>query len=136
MSAWTKQTKWVRHGKDFAIEILHIPNPTGGSWEFGEENRWFIYAYIYPKHPLAGKITSNEIFQDSLMSLPLHGGCSYVNHNCSIDGKINSIKIGCDYQHYGDEYYSDISVDDPKVFFVDALRLFDALSGKNEDIYS
>jgi len=43
------------------------------------------------------------------MNINFHHGCTYYTKESGIDGSKQSIKIGCDYQHFWDEghYYTD-----------------------------
>jgi len=79
-----------------------------------DEWHWNVYAHIFESHPL---------FQDvnkAIQCLPFHGGVTYDQKITSEPAqgtrwdwqKVHtSLKIGCDYSHYGDEYFADC---DPK----------------------
>lgn len=94
--------------KDFTIQVR--------GWKFGESERdtwkWNVYAFIFDTHPMFGKFEWAEC-------LPMHGGVTYdkvittepavKKYDHQATHKV--MKYGCDYQHYGDEYFESC---DPK----------------------
>ena len=128
MLNWKKQNAWVLRHTRFSIEVNHIPrNEYDG-------NRWFVYAYIYPSHPLFQLIEAENIFDPVLGSLTLHGGCTYNSWCRDSSGKVISKKIGCDYQHEWDNY-GDYDEKDVGVIFYDAEILCQELENwRKEDV--
>ena len=127
MENYKKIDVWKREGKDFLIEVKH--STTTPYLDFEGRNKWFIYAYLYPKHNKFGEFVSEEIYQDATEYMPLHGGCTYCKKHIDSFVNITSIQVGCDYQHYGDENYSFMSdEEEAQSVFYDANKLFEYLS--------
>lgn len=95
-------------------------------------NRWFIYVYLYPKHPLfEGNSRSDEYSSET--GINFHCGCTYKDRMFDSNGNIKCVKIGCDYVHYGDDIYSEIDVSDTHNFIKsDAEEIFKTLKEMEE----
>lgn len=110
------------HDAGFTLEIVRWESPAieTPDWSKPLEYKWNLYAYIYREHPLFGEFSFNsrEYLEKSVvMDMPFHGGCTFLEYNYvdhegygekekvyEIPEKV-SVKIGCDYSHYGDEWY-------------------------------
>ena len=126
MENWRKKDIWTRGGKDFLIEISQ--HRTGAIDDDRTENKWCIYAYIYPKHPQFGKFEGDRIWQDAT-ELGMHGGCSYLRYHFDATAGVTSVQVGCDYNHLGDDRYLEMGTeDDARAVFNDADSLFDRLT--------
>lgn len=115
--------EWIVKAKTFGIQVR--------CWNLSGDWVWNMYALIYDNHPL---------FEDPerAYNLGFHGGCTY-------DEKISSepargirydwqklrsmLKVGCDYNHYGDEYFNQCSPEDgiPLGILLDAEALYKQL---------
>ena len=130
MIGWKRKEEWRKYGHDFMVVVSRhsVEALEGFEHDNGGENRWAVYAYIYPKHPkfAAFDLTSNNMFQDAAFRLPLHCGPSYLEYH-QRNNEISSIQVGADYNHTHDHFngYSDPK-DVPNVF-CDAQQLYDAL---------
>lgn len=115
-----EKQSWVYYGNNFRVETIH--------WFRTDDNKnkWNIYAYIYPKHPLFDKVTSESLFE---VDLPLHCGASFHQWFFNKDGVVTSKKIGSDYQHiYDDKFESFTTKEDAYEVFNDADELIEYLS--------
>ncbi len=121
--------EWRVNGSNFCIVISkHEVTPSPDEELFRHEGiyRWAVYAYIYPKHPRFALFSGKSIFQDGC-SLPLHGGCSYIQSH-ELDGKITSWQVGADYHHDGDSHFTELgTLDRVTTVVYDAERLYDFL---------
>ena len=87
-------------------------------------NRWNVYAYIYPKHPLFDKFKGNSFWQDATILFPFHCGVSFLKYHYK-DNCVTSIQVGSDYNHDGDNYYSHLNnTNEDSSIFEDAKKLF------------
>lgn len=142
--SWHKSTSWKQPGKDFLVEVRHITEPPLppelAIFSSGDgHNRWFVYAYIYPKHPHFRAFSGDSIAQEAARVLPLHGGCTFVQEHLDRLGTkegmsitVASYQVGADYHHYGDDrftYYDAVQGNDLDFeVFVEAKALFDTLT--------
>lgn len=91
--------------KDFSITVR--------SWKresvVESEWHWNVYAHICETHPLFSDV-------DAAMDLPFHGGCTYEQYvtydpaqgiRYEWQKQVKSLKVGCDYSHYGDNFGND-----------------------------
>ena len=128
MQKWAHKDEWKRFGTNFLISVSrHTEKRSGLPAEYFTDgpNRWCLYVYIYPKHPKFGTFDSDSMWQDATQSMPLHGGCTYLRYHAEPNGSINSIQVGCDYNHYRDEQYSFMETqEDARSVFADAEELF------------
>jgi len=95
------------------------------------ENKWCLYAYIYPKHELFSKFdASSDINCDAARFFDWHGGCTFLRMHMSGDD-CTSVQIGCDYNHLDDDRYLEMSNFDEASdsVFADAARLISVLEG-------
>lgn len=130
---WQHKDLWVLRHKDFAVEVSRHVAQAHEELGLGP-NRWCVYVYVYPTHPLSGLIDLNGgTWQDALANLPLHGGCSFFRVHKKFSGKVTSVQIGCDYNHYGDDRYSHMATKaEASSVFRDAEELFDCMLAKAE----
>lgn len=108
MKKWKQSETWLRRGKDFSIEVRHSievrPDEVAAMFSDGP-HRWFVYAYIYPKHPRFQRFDGDQLWQEAANELPLHSGCSFLHRNGN-GLEVFSIQVGADYHHYGDDGYT------------------------------
>ncbi len=124
---WSHKDEWKRYGKDFCVVISR--HEIGTYFDNGP-NGWCIYAYLYPAHPHFAKFEGRDIWQAATECMPLHGGCTYLDYPMS-DGKVTSVKVGCDYNHLHDEHYTHCATkDEAWDIFDDAEDLFNWLQEK------
>lgn len=104
-----------RH-QSFIIEVSHCVNETTNPWgDATQEHKLCLYCLIFDNHPLFTKLTSLKPYDYShasnILNFPFHGGVTYalpiLSHDLKGELKLGSIRIGCDYNHYGDEYYNE-----------------------------
>jgi hypothetical protein len=130
---WKHKDLWVLRHKNFAVEVSrHIAQ---AHEELGlGPNRWCVYVYVYPDHPLFESIDLNSgVWQDALANFPLHGGCSFFRVHQKFKGAVTSVQIGCDYNHYGDDRYSHMATKaKASSVFRDAEELFNWMLAKTE----
>lgn len=92
--------------RDFSVELKHW------SLNIGDrvEHCWNIYAYIKPTHPLFPMIDpEGDIHQEAIRSIPLHDGCTHLSKDN------DTIKLGSDYMHYGDDHYQSLEEPDRSI---------------------
>ena len=97
----------VNKGNNFEVEIIH--------WHLIDDEKkadelyvlmgnecWNVYATIYKDHPLYKNLChlTDDDYDGAMNSFPfgMHCGITYVKNNG------DSIKIGDDYMHYGDDF--------------------------------
>lgn len=125
--------EWVFKGKDFGI----IVSCHGLDRDAHDNWAWCLYALIYDSHPLFNDAES------AIENLPWHGDCTYEERffqepargiRYQWQRKGEWLKIGCDYSHYGDEFYRSESPEDgiPASIQRDAQALFDALRARQQ----
>lgn len=123
MSDWKKKTLWTRRSTNFAVQVSQHTAPPLDSID--GENRWCVYAYIYPKHPHFDAFSGDSLFQDATDCMPLHGGCSYLRTHLDSDGAVASRQVGADYNHFRDGCYTHMSnKEQASSVFADADELF------------
>lgn len=129
---WNHKDEWRKPGKDFLVTVTrHTSSPSVIDLDEGP-NRWAVYAYIYPKHPLFGTFDGEHIYQQATESLPFHCGCSFVRKHLSADGVVQSYQAGADYHHYGDEHFTHFATkEEAHEVFIDAEMLFNRLMRDN-----
>lgn len=125
-----KRHEWMWRGKTFGV-VASCHQKSDESWT------WCLYALVYDNH---------ELFADPtplIESYDWHGGCTYDEKitNAPARGmryewqkERSYFKIGCDYAHYGDDYYECHSPDDGLPIFIqnDAQRLFSYLANPEQ----
>jgi len=107
MNAWDKKQEWHKRGNNFLIVIRHHTRPSIPEYFIDEgENMWNVYAYIYPRHSIFKEFSGTDMFQESAINLPFHGGPSFLKFHYDDNGQKTSIQIGSDYSHLYDERFS------------------------------
>jgi len=109
------------------------------AWHLKEhEWKWNAYVYLSENHELFAEP------QTAIDNIPFHGGCSYDQYITMIPSlgiryswqKSHTVlKLGCDYNHYGDEYYSGCAPEYGVPFTIqdDVKRIYEYLKGDNDD---
>lgn len=114
-----KKDEWfIKSYKCFNVSIVHWVNKYN---PFNEHN-WCLYVTIFNEHPLYEKAQQNTKDYDLDLGNEIypnfHAGCTFYNK------QIDYVKIGCDYQHLGDEYFGRCS-ELPNEILADAKELYD-----------
>ena len=121
MGEWKHKDEWHKRGKDFLVVVSRHSVSVD---EYGGPNRWAVYAYIYPDHPIFNSFDGPDMFQYAASTMPLHGGCSFLRYPM-YKSVITSVKVGADYNHLYDDnfgYYE--TKDEAYEVFNDAAQLF------------
>lgn len=133
LNKYSKQSSWTRKCNKFAVELKH--------WSYedsyksnGVNNVWNLYCYIYKDHPLFNLIDKDSDYdQDICRKIPMHYGCSFFQRHI-VEGEVRSYQIGCDYNHYGDQFYQDLSADDGDDYMIfHAENLYNLLQRMCDD---
>jgi hypothetical protein len=111
MDNWKRKELWHQRGEGFCVEVSHHTTPTYDSERLTThasegENRWCVYAYIYPEHPHFAKFEGDKMWQDAALALPLHGGPSMLRWHRDANCNATSVQVGADYNHDGDGCYT------------------------------
>lgn len=117
----TEQNKYYLRGTNFIVEIVRTLRE--GHNIMPNENAWCLYVIIGEKHSLYRKACMNTSDYDTELGDKIypnfHCGCTYYKK------ETRQVKIGCDYQHLGDEYiYQNLSTDIPDEILQDAKDLY------------
>ncbi len=130
---WEYSEEWGSRHDKFTVEVSRHVAQAHEELGMGP-NRWCIYVYIYPEHPLFGSIDlGGGMWQNLLANLPLHGGCSFFKVHQQFKGEVTSVQIGCDYSHYWENRYSHMATKaEASSVFQDAKKLFDWMLAKVE----
>ena len=129
---WDHRDLWDLRHKDFAVEVSQHVGQAHEELGLGP-NRWCVYVYVYPEHPLFESIDlDGGMWQNALADPPLHAGCTFFKVHQQFK-EVVSVQIGCDYSHYGDEHYSHmVTKEEATPVFQDAEELFDWMLAKVE----
>lgn len=127
MTSWKHKDTWTRKGKHFAVEITRHSVALEPIGDEGTQ-RWCVYGYIYPQHPLFAKFEGDSIHQVATQDLPLHCGCTYLRWHRDHDGSVCSVQVGADYNHLHDEQYTHAPTLADSGVERDANQLFDHLA--------
>lgn len=129
---WAPKREWWLHGPEFLVVVKH--HIVKSDPDRGGDNRWNVYAYIYPKHWHFAAFNGESLFQAAATDLPLHSGPSYCREHRDANG-VTSYQVGSDYDHNWDGYFRGTTPEehfpDGKVF-LDALELFNWLAARRE----
>lgn len=125
---WDHKDEWRLRGRDFMVTVSRHAVKPSGYWE--GPHRWCVYAFIYPKHPHFAAFDGPDMWQGATASLPGHSYCSHLSYP-TFDGKIGSVKVGFDYNHDGDDRFTQYATkEDAYQVFNDAAELFHWLEAK------
>jgi len=128
MKEWNQSEEWKRQCGTFCVVVKHWKSLGAGDGD----NRWNVYAYIYPKHQLFTKFTDTGMYDDACYGLPMHGGVTLLKRYIGEKGDVASIQIGCDYNHDGDSRYTHYETKDQACsVFNDAEELVGYLKDKD-----
>lgn len=124
---WNSE-KWQQKGENFTVEIKHWKSPgiDIDTHEKTIDDRWNVYAYIFPKHPIFDEIKNDDLFLQHEIEELFHWGLSYHKWNYDADGAVYSKTLGSDYQHLHDSYEKTSDIENTPTQF-DANRLFEYL---------
>lgn len=131
---WRHKDEWTKRGANFLVKVSRHAD-AGFDVVNGEvvrtgrvENKWCVYAFIFPKHPHFPKFEGPSLWQDAASFFDWHGGCSYLEYHRVSAEVISSVQVGCDYNHLHDDHYLDMATqEDAASVFRDADELFETL---------
>ena len=136
MQDWTHKDTWRKTGENFVVEIEHRTVPKDENNYNKGNDRWNVYAYIYPDHWLFPKFSGKSIWQPATDCLPLHGGCTYLRYHYNSENECTSIQVGSDYNHDGDSCFTTFStIEEARQVVEDAEALFLKLSGIESNLF-
>lgn len=126
---WDHKDEWHCRGKDFLIVVKrHTETPSLIDFDQGE-NRWCVYAYVYPKHPHFKNFNGPNMFQDAAHAMPFHAYPSFLRWHRDDDGNPTSVQVGADYNHLHDEHFTHFAdAESAHEVFADAQQLHDYLT--------
>jgi len=131
---WSYVEEWYKRGVDFQVRVKRWSLPVSAHSRSKGRQFWNVYAFIYPKHRLWDSFEGTDMFQPAASALPLHCGPSFLQYNIGRAGKVESLQVGSDYNHLGDERFSHYKTrEDAWEVFQDAEELFAYLSTNPED---
>ena len=131
---WSHVEEWHKRGVDFQVTVKRWSFPES-HWNPREGRQvWNIYAIIHTNHWLWDSFEGPDMFQPAANDLPLHCGPTFLEYHIGQDGKVESLQVGSDYHHLGDERFSHYKTrEDAWEVFQDAEELFAYLSTNPED---
>lgn len=123
---WNHKDEWSVRGTGFMVQVTrHSVKPIEEFTTYEGENRWCVYAYIYPKHPKFSEFTKEDIYQPATENIPLHGDCSFCMIHFNASGERTSVQVGADYNHLHDDYFTHYATKEEAFeVFSDAEKLF------------
>lgn len=134
---WTHKDEWRKAGDGFQIVVTrHSDDSIDATHEspFSYEgpNRWAVYAYVYPQHPLFAEFDGTKMIQPATSKLHLHAYCSYLKYHYSDRENISSVQVGADYHHLNDDRYTFMETcTEASEVFNDAEILYNQLQTMN-----
>lgn len=114
----------LKSNRHFRIEAVRTFKPGFASLGIEPEMAWCLYVCLGEGHPLYEKASQNttdyDIILGDMIYPSFHGGCTYYHKNSDY------VKIGCDYQHYDDQFIMrDILSDEiPSIILEDMKDLY------------
>ncbi len=129
MKDWKHKDVWKKSGNGFLVEVSRHADEHPSIDTREGQNRWCVYAYIYPTHPHFSRFNeSDDLWQDATNSLPGHSYPSYLRRHVNAQGEVTSFQVGWDYHHDGDWVFTwDATREEARTQFADAEFLFEAL---------
>lgn len=128
---WEHKEEWHKRGTQFLVVVKRHYNKPFRVSDGG--NRWCVYAYIYPKHPLFQSFNGTDMSQSAASDLPLHCGPSFLQWYFNADGEPTSVQVGSDYNHLHDDSFTRyIAKEEASNVFRDAEKLFKHLEDLNK----
>lgn len=124
---WNHKDEWRRSGQGFMVVVSRHHFGDGEISE--DENRWCVYAYVYPKHRIFDRLDKADnagVLRDCC-GLYCHSYVSLYRVHRDESGTVQSVQIGWDYNHDGDEFSTRKTPGEASVVFWHASRLFDQL---------
>ena len=132
--------EWSRKGGSFNVQVVnHLKDVSalqsifeaGGIASDDGGQRWNVYAFIFPVHPLFAKLdpeSDSWSGQEVISAMPFHYGASYLRRHFNEKGELSCYQIGSDYNHLHDEFFTRaVTTDDAWQVFKHACDLFDHL---------
>ncbi len=128
-SKWEHKDEWKQSGNGFLVVVTRHWTTSISYGEEGMVNRWCVYAYIYPSHPLFKVACEKSGNEEPLIGLPFHGGISLKRLHFNEKHEITAVQLGADYGHCGDERFEQYRTkEDACVVFCGAFLLFNRLN--------
>lgn len=103
---------YLTKSEGFDIEVKH--------WTRGSSHCWCVYAVIFDTHPLFSKFRQYDFDAGDRLYPHFHNGCTFFSPQKTY------IKVGCDFQHVGDEL-EESSAEMPESVRIQAEKLFEYL---------
>lgn len=120
MNEYRYKEEWLKREKDFSISI-HRWKHIGSN-----ENIWNVYVHICPEHAMFDELQEEY----DCKNIEFHGGCTYVKWHRDENGKVTDKNYGCDYNHYGDDYFNDCEkLEDAHELLADVKEIMAVLKG-------
>ena len=119
---------WRYLGRKFLVQVVRSTTPPVIERTLGYvEQRWMLYVYIYPEHPLFDRLVQDKSVANVL---DLHQGCNYIKVHWDNEGKnITSIQLGCDFNHSHDCLENAKDKESDREVFLHAESLYNRLFG-------
>ena len=129
LNSWDAVQEWHRRGENFLIVVRRSIVLDPNSIFFSGPNRWCVYAYIYPEHPIFSSFEGEDVRQTATSLLPLHHRASQLRWHFNFKKMPCSIQVGADYSHHRDDRFATFETPESAwEVFQDAEKLFDHLS--------
>ena len=134
---WNLVEKWNNRSNKFSVEVSHHCEQKISSFDdcYDGRHRWCVYIYIFPDHPKFKEFVDDSMYSSATDNIPFHGGCTFNRPVFDADGVKQYIKVGCDYNHYGDVLYTYMDTKEAAYsVFADAEQLYNYMIGYKNDI--
>lgn len=107
MRSWSHKDEWRTRGENFLVIVSRHEVELSKHMPELDINRWCVYAYIYPAHPLFSTFkVDGGMFQEATSEMPLHKGPTLFEVHRGPDGAVGSVQVGADYNHIYDDHYT------------------------------
>lgn len=128
---WNHKDEWRKSGNGFMVSVSRHHFGAGDVSE--DENRWCVYAYVYPKHAIFDRLEKRKDagVLSGACGLHCHSYVSFYQVHRDDSGELLSVQIGWDYNHDGDNYGQHKTPSDAHMVFYHAERLFAQLLDLN-----
>lgn len=137
---WEEKYEWRARWPSFlvTVECRYLPD----SHRHGQDWKWNVYAYLYPKHPRFQRIVipdeGSYRIPDGCNGLHFHGGIlgavTLFRPHYDKGGNVTSYQFGSDYDHLHDDWARETNPQaGPRTqIFKDAEILFSQLLAEEE----
>ena len=115
LTSCEKNWNYANYNKKYMVQIK--------TWNRGsEENKWNVYCYLYPGHPLCNSADAQSILNDYF-----HWGITFEHIRREGNGIITTVQLGSDYEHLDDDYSHCSELFQVPEIVADAKILYDFL---------